>query len=1620
MFKKSKTKVISWAIVTSLLSSLLPIPAVVNTAVAAPQEKKDISAKFTKKEKTQLRTEKSKTYENPDGSYTSEISTSPIHYFDENKKIWLEIDNSFIEDKEEFRTNKNEFKVSLDKGHSTTEDLLEVKEDKYSIGMNPISTPSKSLAKKIKSNKLIYDNLFPNSSLEYEVNSNMVKESIVLKKKPAKDDLLSYKFKYNLTNLTYLENSDGSITLLDSATDKPVYLISKPFMFDSYRPEGYQQREDITTYAEEALSYDIKYDVKQDGDSLLIEIIPNKEWLLSENRVYPVTLDPTIVKLQPNYALADTYLRSAQPTTTAAAETTLTAGLGSPNIMRSLLRFELEGIVPVGSKVLSSDMNLWMASVSNNTPINISLHEATTLWSEYHASWNIANNGKAWTKPGGDFVAQPLSTVSGVGQLTSKLQWPVSSNKVNEWINDKTKNNGLLLKSTNETTLSYKRFISSDETSVLGYGPLLSVTYYPASRLGLEPYWTYDSRGLVDGTSYTNLGTGNNVIQYTDYSLDGRGEFGIDFTRTYNSKSIEKSVFGYGWTFTGNESIIDANRDGIVLFTDSDGTSFEFKYDSPTDKYISPPGKYLTLSKVTGGYEIKDKQGIITRFDSVGYDDTVNITKARIAYEQDLHGNQIKYNYDANNGRLISISDPSGRLISFTYDSNGLVDYSLLEGQKTDYTYDSEGKLTAVDKYSEPTKYSRSTFEYNADKRIKAVIDPNGRRTDYTYNQDVLHKVQEPVDDPLGNDLSSRVGTVYSYNLLGYEATVTDTLNQTTTYSLTVNYMPRTVTDANNKAWIYTYDENYNVLESLDPNAGLTVNTYDNMGNLLTTTDPENHKTTYTYNNLNKVLTITDPENKVITNTYYLHGKLWTTKNAKNEIKEYFYNGNGNISSVKNSDGTTETYSYDPKGNHVNYAQDATGNTIETVTDAVGNVTEEINGEEHLTKYGYDKLNQLKEVRDAKQRLTEYSYTDSGDLRSFKDAKGNITYYDYNGFNQLTKITNPLLKETNFKYDTNGNLTRTTKANGKTVTNVPNQLNQLSRVFLDGIVKWDYSYDALGNLDTVKTSGTVTKDIDYYKNDSVQKVTDRGTAVNYLYYADDERKYMNYAVNTGTRSLNYEYTPVKQLSKINKDGVELVSYSYNELDDLETIHRPNGLRTSVMYDTGNRLDIYKNLKQDGTPLEFYDLGYDRNSNITSIQTSKGTFNYTYDELEQLTKETLLNGSSINYDYDEVGNRIAKIVTSGGSNTTTSYSYNKANQISTVNGQAYTYDDNGNLTSDGKYTYLYDALDQLTEVKNSTNQTIFKATYEEAGLRTQTETAQGVINYYYDGSDVIFEKNITTGATLEYIWDDEGNPVGLIYNNQTYYYHTNNHGDVVSITDSNGSVVANYEYDAWGNTLTQSGPLASVNPYRYAGYRFDEAISLYFLNSRYYNALHGNFITLDSHPGHNDIPVSKNGYNYSISNPVNITDPDGDNPLIVYAVVFVAREGTKYVLKRQLKKHVMKAAIKATKGTRNVHKNSNSYVGNQGVYKIDIDGSLYKYGKADMTKLARSGNPKRLQTQINKLQRQNPNSQVTGRVIYHNKTISTRGIKKIETKAIQNYYDKFKKYPNGNQNHPGIR
>ena len=126
------------------------------------------------------------------------------------------------------------------------------------------------------------------------------------------------------------------------------------------------------------------------------------------------------------------------------------------------------------------------------------------------------------------------------------------------------------------------------------------------------------------------------------------------------------------------------------------------------------------------------------------------------------------------------------------------------------------------------------------------------------------------------------------------------------------------------------------------------------------------------------------------------------------------------------------------------------------------------------------------------------------------------------------------------------------------------------------------------------------------------------------------------------------------------------------------------------------------------------------------------------------------------------------------------------------------------------------------------------------------------------------------------------PAGGYYN--YYYYHYNAQGDVVAVTDTNGNVYRQYVYDPYGNIISVkdgSGNAINIdndpdfnNAYTYRGYRFDPEAGLYFLNSRYYAAGIGRFLTKDTWKGEANNPKSLNRYAYANGDPVNLVDKDG--------------------------------------------------------------------------------------------------------------------------------------------------
>ena len=136
-----------------------------------------------------------------------------------------------------------------------------------------------------------------------------------------------------------------------------------------------------------------------------------------------------------------------------------------------------------------------------------------------------------------------------------------------------------------------------------------------------------------------------------------------------------------------------------------------------------------------------------------------------------------------------------------------------------------------------------------------------------------------------------------------------------------------------------------------------------------------------------------------------------------------------------------------------------------------------------------------------------------------------------------------------------------------------------------------------------------------------------------------------------------------------------------------------------------------------------------------------------------------------------------------------------------------------------------------------------------------------------------------------LYNSDKEPIGFTVEDDTYYYLKNIQGDVLCVTDAEGTPIVNYTYDAWGAmTITpasQNVPSATVvtvaflNPVTYRGYFYDYELGLYYLQSRYYDPEIGRFVSADVFIDTGKSIVSPNTFIYCDNNPVYFVDYTGN-------------------------------------------------------------------------------------------------------------------------------------------------
>lgn len=117
----------------------------------------------------------------------------------------------------------------------------------------------------------------------------------------------------------------------------------------------------------------------------------------------------------------------------------------------------------------------------------------------------------------------------------------------------------------------------------------------------------------------------------------------------------------------------------------------------------------------------------------------------------------------------------------------------------------------------------------------------------------------------------------------------------------------------------------------------------------------------------------------------------------------------------------------------------------------------------------------------------------------------------------------------------------------------------------------------------------------------------------------------------------------------------------------------------------------------------------------------------------------------------------------------------------------------------------------------------------------------------------------------------------------YYVHNDNIGSVSVITDEKGEILSKYYYSAWGRRIRTIGKY-DITDRGYTGHEHLTALSLINMNGRIYDPVLARFLSPDPYVQAPDFTQNYNRYSYCLNNPFKYTDPSGENPLIVAAII----------------------------------------------------------------------------------------------------------------------------------------
>nr|WP_199038415.1 RHS repeat-associated core domain-containing protein [Dyella sp. ASV24] len=765
-----------------------------------------------------------------------------------------------------------------------------------------------------------------------------------------------------------------------------------------------------------------------------------------------------------------------------------------------------------------------------------------------------------------------------------------------------------------------------------------------------------------------NASTGNKYLQDDDY---GEGGW-LTFRRFYNSSELVAPTYmGIRWRHSFDRS--------LLLFGVPATTIVLARPDGRQETFIKANGLWTTDPDVSDTLaETDNAQGVATGYTvfvaSLRHFETYD-ARGLLQSVVDQAGAGITLTYSTAQtpmttapiaGLLLTVTDPKGRQLNFSYYGNGFLQRVILpDGGRLTYNYDGIGNLSSVQYPDNSTRqyvYNESSLTSGASLpyAMTGIVDEAGVRYENT------------TFDSTGRATASSFAGNTGATLITYQTGASTIqyplgLSSTTTFSTAqgvnkVASLNQPCGPQCNQPWqSRTYDTNGNPASYVDFNGTTTRTTYDTNGLLDQQVDASGTSTQRTTNltwnaALRVPLTrvVLDANNSAISNTQWVYNNAGqtlarcdidptkstatgyacsSTGSAPAGVRRWTYSyctvvGTGCplagliLSATGPRTDLTQSTSYSYYA-----SRSATGcgtpgaacyqpGDLYQVTDALGHVT---------TMASYDANGRVTRITDANGINTDMTYTPRGWLAT-RTVGGATTTITYTPYGAVASITDPDSVVVNYTYDAAHRLTKITDALGNYV---------------------QYTLDAAGNKtaeQTYDSNGTLRRSLSRTFNTLGQltQVTDGlSHAVFNAAYTDSYDANGN-LVHTadalgvqrkqGYDGLNRLITTIDNYSGTDTATQNTQSaFAYDANDRLEGVSDPDGLNTTYSYDgLGNATGVQS--PDTGSTAYVYDAA----GNVTQRTDAKGVVSTsTYDALNRRTATTYVDGTlNVAYAYDE--------------------------------------------------------------------------------------------------------------------------------------------------------------------------------------------------------------------------------------------------------------------------------------------------------------------------------------------------------------------------------------------------